>query len=68
MICSSEAAESLKPKSAWEEEAACIGMKESYGVLRLMTYKFTLYVLFVCIYIYIYISTPYFCISTILNI
>lgn len=55
MICSSDAAasvaESLKPKSAWEEEA-CIGMKESHGVLRLMTYKFTLYVLFVCIYIY----------------
>lgn len=53
MSCSSEAAEFLKPKSAWEEKAACIGMKESYGVLRLMTYKFTLYVLFVCIYIYL---------------
>lgn len=26
-------------------------MKESYGVPRLMTYKYTLYVLFVCIYL-----------------
>lgn len=49
-ISVTEPLEPWSKRSAWVA-AACIGMKESYGVPRWMTYKYTLYVLFVCIYL-----------------